>query len=60
MEESNLCSTIMQGLPKQFDAIVTFLNVQPDELTLDVLLPQLMQVISCSSRLCLRFASSSC
>ena len=44
MEESDLCFTIMQGLPKQYGTIVTYLNAQADELTLDVLLPQLMQV----------------
>ena len=44
MEESDLCFSIMQGLPKQFDTIVTFLNAQARDLSLGVLLPQLMQV----------------
>ena len=44
MEESDLCFSIMSGLPKQFDTIVTFLNAEAEDLSLGVLLPQLMQV----------------
>lgn len=44
IKESEICWTVLSGLPNEYDMIVTVLNHQADSLALDVILPELMQV----------------
>ena len=44
MSETELCWTVLSGVPKTFGVISTVLMAQSEDLTLDTVLPQLMQV----------------
>ena len=44
MAETELCWTVLSGLPHSFGMISTVLMAQEDDLVLDTMLPQLMQV----------------
>jgi len=44
MAETELCWTVLSGLPHSFGMISTVLMAQADDLVLDTMLPQLMQV----------------
>lgn len=44
IQESEICWTVLSGLPKKYDMIVTVLNHQAEELLLDAILPELLQV----------------
>ncbi len=44
MKETELCWTVLSGLPKEYDIVVTILESSTEELSLDAILPQLLQV----------------
>jgi hypothetical protein len=44
MKEAELCWTVLSSLPKEYDIVVTILETSTEELSLDAILPQLLQV----------------
>ena len=44
MKEAELCWTVLSGLPKEYDVVVTILEASTEDLSLDAILPQLLRV----------------
>ena len=44
MQQAELCWTVLSGLPKEYDIVVTILESSIEELNLDATLPKLLQV----------------